>query len=276
MVGQQVVSTLASRAHITVLAVQRQSASEAAYFDGSIESLRKVFSDAHADWVINCAGVLSNRIDTGSCASQCEAISVNARLPHEIARCASEFGGRLIHISTDAVFSGRLSAGYDECDKPDPDDFYGMTKTLGECTAPNALTFRCSVIGRDARRSSGLLEWFLGLPPQSSVVGYNDQTWNGVTTEQFAQLCGAIIAEDAFDHLRSVSHVYHFCPNPPITKYDLLLKFRSFSNKDIEVMPGQSLNPRSRILKTRYPDLASYYRAPRSWDEPLRRLFNGA
>lgn len=275
MLGQEVSSCL-ERSDVTVVGSQRHSPLKAAFFDGSIESLRQTLADVEPGWIINCVGMLSHRIDPAHCATHSEAIAINAMLPHAIAQCAAEHGGRLIHISTDAVFSGQAGRPYDEGDKPDPVGFYAMTKAIGECAADNALTFRCSLIGRDPSRRSGLLEWFLAQRPGASVIGFENQLWNGVTTNQFADLCRAIILNDAFEVLRSASAVYHFCPNPAITKYQLLVKFRSFAQKDVDIVPGKSPDERNRVLTTRYPSLASYYCTPSAWDEPLRQLFDGA
>ena len=61
---------------------------------------------------------------------------------------AARWGGRVIHFSTDCVFSGNRGA-YTEEDEPDAEDLYGRTKFLGEVAGANALTLRTSIIGRE-------------------------------------------------------------------------------------------------------------------------------
>src|SRR5213076_2163354 len=110
---------------------------------------------------------------------------------------AEEFGARVLHISTDGVFAGAAGACAEDAPHDCP-DVYGKTKSLGEVTAREVLTLRCSIVGPDPSARRGLLEWFLGLPDGMEVTGYTDSLWNGVTSLQLANLCQRIIQQDAF------------------------------------------------------------------------------
>jgi len=175
------------------------------------------------DYVINCVGVLKDAIDDRSSESVERAIRVNALFPHALADVAAGHGAKVVHVSTDAVFSGRLQQPYTEASAPDPIDIYGATKLLGESPAPNTLNVRCSIVGRDAR-GRGLLEWYLAAR-SSSVVGFDDYVWTPVTTVQFADWCAELI-DGEFDAARARGHILHFAPNAALSKAEFLQTVR--------------------------------------------------
>ena len=223
--------------------------------------------------MINCAGMLKPDIDEHDSASIAAAIRINAVFPHDLALVASHFSARVLHISTDGVFYGTSASPYLETSLADATDIYGKTKWLGECPAPNALNFRCSIIGRDQRCGRGLLEWFLKVPEDQVVYGYEDEIWNGVSTLQLADLCRRIITENIFEELRAESPVHHFCPNPAISKYKLLIEFARASGRRTRVEPRSSPHgPSRRILGTHYLRLRALYDPPRDWPRIVEEL----
>ena len=83
------------------------------------------------DTVINCAAFTN----VNGCETQRDAAyMVNAIGPRNLALACDKVNARLIHISTDYVFSGRANGGVplDECAIPAPVSAYGDTKLLGE------------------------------------------------------------------------------------------------------------------------------------------------
>jgi dTDP-4-dehydrorhamnose reductase len=211
--------------------------------------LADLFRMARYDYVINCIGVLKNAIDDRSSESMEGAIRVNALFPHEVGDVAGAHGARVIHVSTDAVFSGRLQQPYTETSAPDPIDTYGATKVVGECPAPNVLNVRCSIVGRD-RRHRGLLEWYLaGSGP--SVVGFVDYVWTPVTTVQFADWCEGMV-EGRFDAVRAGGHVLHLAPNAALSKADFLEIVRTHAGTGPRIDRQSSpAGPCSRVLASR-------------------------
>ncbi len=119
--------------------------------------LDQVLREVHPSVVINCVGVVKQLAEARDPVA---AISINALFPHRLPRSCRTIGARVIHISTDCVFSGRRG-NYSETDESDAADLYGRTKLLGEVTGEGALTIRTSIIGRELRGTTGLLEWFL-------------------------------------------------------------------------------------------------------------------
>jgi len=211
------------------------------------------------DYLINCVGVLRNMVDEARPESVRRAVAVNSVFPHDLALFSEMTGGRVIHVSSDAVFRG-IREHYYEDDLPDGIDIYSRSKALGESQSGAFLTIRCSVVGPDTRQHRGLLEWLRSLPDGSSVAGYTNHQWNGATSLQVAQLCARIIRAAAFDKLREEGAVHHFCPNAEVTKYELLNIMKSAFHKDISIKPEPaSTGPLRLVLATRYRALTDLF-----------------
>ena len=252
MLGGMVASVLSRDPGFRVRSTQRTRRDEPFFFDALTETPRLgslLDGDGGSDFVINCIGLTKPAVDENEAAR-----IINSELPRKVLEAASLKGVRVIHISTDGVFSG-LNGPYDEEAKPDADDLYGQTKLAGEIAGPNALTLRCSIIGPDPAGKRGLFEWFRSLKPGSQVPGYTNQLWNGVTTRQFADLCGSIISEGNFDQLAAKASIRHFCPNRAVSKLQLLEIFRNELGSQVEIIPQQSETPTDRTLRSRWDDL---------------------
>lgn len=187
----------------------------------SREKAYKVLPDV--DVVINCAGLTPEHPDF---ANPTHAVQVNALAPHVLA----EYCKRLIHVSTDCVFSGRdqdrvIPRGYTEDDIPSPSDFYGQTKLAGEVTYGNHLTIRTSFIGRER----GLLGWFLSQPHGAGIAGWGAAVWNGLTNVDLADYLLMLADRPDITGLLNIGTV-------PITKYELLwLAGEAFGREDIQI-----------------------------------------
>jgi dTDP-4-dehydrorhamnose reductase len=168
-----------------------------------------------------------------------ETYFINSALPHLLAK---EYGDRLIHITTDCVFSGKVGAPYNEDSAPSLDTLYGVSKRLGE--PRNCLTIRTSIIGRELKGFTGLLEWFLSA--KGEVNGYTDHVWNGITTREFAKICDRLIQRD----LRPVG-IYHVF-GEPVKKYDMLQEFKRRFKTDHKINAVMSPSTIDRRLSTLY------------------------
>jgi len=189
--------------------------------------------------VVNCVGVLNAAADD----DPGRAVLLNSYLPHWLARTGDELGFRLIHVSTDCVFSG-ATGGYTEASEPDGTTLYARTKVLGEVWSPHHLTFRTSIVGPELKQNgSGLLEWFLR--QAGPVPGYASVLWTGVTTLELAKAVHAAIEEN-------LSGLYHLVPNRPISKYDLLCEIaRAFDIRGVQVVPQGSPRCQRTLVCTR-------------------------
>lgn len=211
------------------------------------------------DYFINCIGILPGKIIEKDPATTRKAIKINSLFPHELSAFAKERNVKVIHISTDGVFSGGAES-YHEDDIHDCPDFYGITKSLGEVFDEHFLNLRCSIIGPSPFFGEGLMEWFLKQPAGSVVSGYTNHIWHGISTYQFGKLCLKIIEGDHFENIRRESAVFHFAPNEPITKFNLLCLFKEIFNKNINVEANASDDKiYKRILQTKYFGLKNIY-----------------
>lgn len=190
------------------------------------EDLVVALAATRPDVVVNAVGIVKqSTIATDASAT----IATNGILPHRLARLGAALGFRLIHISTDCVFSGRRG-GYSEDDLPDAPDLYGRSKMIGEIADDRALTLRTSIIGRELRAMRGLVEWFLS-NEGGRTRGFSRAIYTGLPTVTLA----AIVAELIERHPR-LTGLYNVA-SAPIDKCSLLhLVNRAFGVR-IEIEP---------------------------------------
>jgi len=223
-------------------------------------SLHKTLAKEKPSYLINCIGIVKQR-NEGKMAIP--SITINSLFPHLLADWAATWGGRLIHFSTDCVFSGK-KGNYFEADPSDAEDLYGKSKFLGEVSnAPNALTLRMSIIGRELSHFKSLLEWFL-TQKGKQVKGFKKVIYSGVTTNYIAELVGKIIS----DHPK-LSGLYQVTA-PAINKHDLLTCIRDAYKLDIEIVPEDSEISNRSMIGERFRK-ATGYKEP-TWDELIDQL----
>jgi dTDP-4-dehydrorhamnose reductase len=182
-------------------------------------------------------------------------IEVNSLFPHRLARLCRTTDTRLIHISTDCVFSGRKGM-YTEDDAPDADDVYGRTKLLGEVDGPDTLTLRTSLIGRELATTHGLVEWFLSNRGQR-VPGYTNAIFSG-----FPALILAEIIAEISERRRPLSGVYHVS-SEPVSKYQLLIMLRDAFQVPIEIEAFPHVSVDRSLDSSRFRAVTEY--EPPSW-----------
>jgi len=176
--------------------------------------------------VVNCIGLIKHR---PASTEAIPSITVNSLLPHKLAEFCQRWDGRLIHFSTDCVFSGKRGS-YREEDFADAEDLYGSTKFRGEVTSGKALTLRTSIIGRELAHFTSLLEWFLS-QNHNKVRGYTRAFYSGLTTNRLAEVVAHLI-----ENHPNLSGLYHVT-SQTISKFDLLCLLRKAYGLDIEVEP---------------------------------------
>lgn len=224
-----------------------------------IDQVERLVLELRPDAVVNCVGVIKQR-DAAKAAIP--SITVNALLPHRLAAALQPIGGRLIHFSTDCVFSGRRG-DYREDDVPDAEDLYGRSKLLGEVATENALTLRTSIIGRELRHHGSLLDWFIS-QEGGSVRGFTRAWWSGVTTLHLAELVGRVLVGHP-----ELSGVYQVAGRK-ISKHDLLVALREALGLQVEIVPDDDFHI-DRSLSGDRLAAAIGYRAP-GWEVLLGEL----
>jgi dTDP-4-dehydrorhamnose reductase len=224
------------------------------YFDTLVSVLR----DLRPDVLINCIGIVKQ---LAIAKDPLFAIPINSLLPHRLARLSELINARLIHVSTDCVFSGRRG-DYRESDQADADDLYGRTKFLGEVDYPNAITLRTSIIGRELSNRTGLLEWFLHA--SGRVRGFSKAIFSGLTTDEFTRVMADYVIPR--QELRGVYHVS--CD--PINKYDLLQIVKSVYNLSTHIEPDSALNIDRSLNSSRFQECTGY--RPPVWPQMIDRM----
>ncbi|MDB5796426.1 MAG: family NAD(P)-dependent oxidoreductase [Paucimonas sp.] len=224
----------------------------------AIDQVTGALQRARPDVVINCAG-LTKHLPTGD--DILAATETNITIPHRLARLCALAGARLVHVSTDCVFSG-AKGNYRETDFPDANDIYGRTKLLGEVDYPNAITLRTSIIGHELGSRYGLLEWFLS--QEGSCRGYSQARFSGLPT--------VVLAEVIRDHvipspgLRGIYHV----ASDAIDKYSLLGLLASAYGKQIQIVPDDALRIDRSLDGSRFRDSTGWCAAP--WPTLVARM----
>jgi len=179
-----------------------------------VERLRALLDELRPEAVLNAIGVIKQRVEANDPVTS---IEVNALFPHLAARAAAEVGARMIHVSTDCVFSGDRGS-YTEDDDADAQDLYGRTKFLGEVRTPGALTLRTSIVGRELHHFDSLVEWFLR--QRGTGPGFTKAIYSGLTTGTFADVLERVLVEQP--DLSGLLQV----ASTPIAKFDLLAMIR--------------------------------------------------
>jgi dTDP-4-dehydrorhamnose reductase len=177
------------------------------------EKVKTALYEAGPEIVLNCAGVVKQRPEASD---MIHAIEINALLPHRLVQICDEIGAKLVHLSTDCVFSGNRGH-YSEADMPDPVDTYGRTKLLGEVAAPSHLTLRTSMIGPQLEGQEGLVAWFLAQRGKA-IKGYTRAIFSGLTTAALSR-----VMDQIFSAHPSLCGIYHVAA-APISKFDLLTR----------------------------------------------------
>ncbi len=188
------------------------------------DSIVRAIARVRPTVVINCIGIVKQ--DQGA-KDPLLSIYVNALFPHRLAQLCRASGTRMIHISTDCVFSGR-KGNYVETDMSDAEDLYGRTKFLGEVDDETSLTLRTSMIGRELSSSHGLIEWFLRQEGRS-VRGFKRAIFSGFTTRALAEIIFKIINEKP-----DMNGVWHVAAEP-INKFDLLTLIKETYGLNVEI-----------------------------------------
>lgn len=212
----------------------------------NIDSLSSVFKLARPDVIINCIGLVKQHAESND---PLHAMPVNTLLPHHLAKLALMAEARLIHISTDCVFSGSTGM-YVESDLPDATDLYGQSKRWGEVVYPHCITIRTSIIGRELAGSNGLVEWFLA--QKNICTGFTRAIFSGLPTAELATVVRDYVVCNS-----KLSGLYHVSAKP-ISKFDLLHLLADRFEKKIEIIPcehpviNRSLNSNKFYRETKY------------------------
>lgn len=222
------------------------------------DNVIRAFASIQPDLAINCVGLVKQHPLSMDPLS---VIELNARLPHRISLICRSARIRMIHISTDCVFSGKKGS-YTEESVSDAEDLYGRSKFLGEVAYPHAITVRTSIIGRELRTRHGLTEWFLS--QRQALGGYRRAIFSGFTTQAFARILQKyIISNEQLNGVWQVS-------SEPISKYDLLSLMKEFYRRDMRIDPDDAYACDRSLDCSRFKAATGF--VPPSWREMIEEM----
>jgi len=268
MLGHQLLRQLGTHDEIYVTLRRDPKSYDSGLFDGkrtyfgvdacSPERLQEIIAACRPEAVINAIGVVKQRAEANEAI---QSLEINALLPHRLAVMCEAAGARLVHFSTDCVFSGRRGR-YRETDVSDAEDLYGRTKYLGETSGNHCLTLRTSIIGRELTRKTGLLEWFLA--QRGTVKGYTKAVFSGFTTLEMARIIKKVLAARTL-----LSGVYHVS-SEPISKFELLTMIRDALSLPIQIEPYDEFQCDRSLDSSRFREALAY--RPPEWKAMVEEL----
>lgn len=199
----------------------------------------RAIKDISPNFIVNCIGALISSADNDIE----NAIFLNSYMPHRLASLADSLDAKLIHISTDCVFSGDKDSPYLEGDHKEGIGNYAKTKGLGEVIYKNHLTLRTSVVGPELKNDGEeLFHWFMN--QSEAISGYTKSIWSGVTTIELAKAVECSIRRD-------ITGLHHVTNNLSINKFDLLNLFKKHTGKDINISPIDGKKSDKSFIDTR-------------------------
>lgn len=222
------------------------------------DAVVRVFAQVRPHVVINCVGLVKQLAQSKD---PLQAVPINTLLPHRLLALCMASGSRLVHISTDCVFSG-TQGGYKEEDFADADDLYGRSKLLGEIMEPPGITLRTSILGHELEGNRSLLSWFLSQP--GPVRGFQRAIFSGLPTVELARVVREFVLPRPDLH-----GLYHVAAEP-ISKYKLLRLVAEVYDKKVEIQPEDQFVIDRSLNADRFRKATGYI-AP-DWHELIRRM----
>lgn len=224
------------------------------------DCLVNVFQQYKPDIVINCVGLIK-QLSTAK--DPLSTLPVNAMLPHRLSKLCGLTNSRLIHISTDCVFSGRKGM-YQELDISDAEDLYGKSKYIGEVVSEShAITLRTSIIGHELNSQSSLVDWFLS--QEGTVKGYSQAFFSGLPTVELARVIMEFVIPQPTLH-----GLYHVSAQP-IDKLTLLQYVAKTYQKDIHIVPDDHLKIDRSLDSSRFRTATGY--VPPAWTDLIQTMY---
>ena len=194
--------------------------------------------------IINCIGVTIRRgINTNKNNTEL----LNSKLPHKLNEWVEKNQKKLIHFSSDCVFSGEKGNYFDNS-TPDADDIYGLSKSHGEVKSDNTLTIRCSIIGREIFNHTELFEWLYGMK-NKKIEGYNNVIYSGVTSTWMGKTINHIIKNKI-----DLNGIYNIS-SIPISKYDLLVKLSDIFNLNVDISLNSNIKSNKVLISKKFTEI---------------------
>jgi dTDP-4-dehydrorhamnose reductase len=225
------------------------------------DDLIRVFETVKPQIIINCIGVIK-QLSTAN--DPLVILPVNSLFPHRLAKLCALFQARLIHISTDCVFSGNGTGDYVESDLSDAEDLYGKSKFIGEVIdSSHVITLRTSIIGHELNSHYALVDWFLSQKGQ--VKGYTHAIYSGLPTIELSEVIQNHVIPN-----QNLNGLYHVATSP-ISKFNLLKLIADVYNKEIIIEPDNTVAINRSLCASRFEEQTGY--TPPDWPILIEKMY---
>jgi dTDP-4-dehydrorhamnose reductase len=209
--------------------------------------------------IINAVGITKHRLESENIL---DVIPINSLFPHRLAKICDLLSIRLIHISTDCVFSGN-KGNYLESDLADAKDIYGKSKALGELKNNSSLTLRTSTIGYELNSTYGLLNWFLS--QKETCKGYSRAIFSGLPASYFAFILQHYVIPN-----KNIMGLYNLA-SEPISKFDLLKNIADIYGLNIRIEKDDSFEIDRSLNADLFNELTGF--VPPKWPELIKFMY---
>ena len=261
MIGHKIAHSLVDDFELILTSRKSISSESLGIINGKIllhnlvtDSLDSLLDNITPDVIINCVGITTRR---GVEENIAHTRLLNSGLPYKLNSWVNSNSRKLIHFSTDCVFSGS-KGNYQDYDLPDAEDIYGTTKAAGEVDSPNTLTIRCSMIGRELCNFTELFEWLIK-NKNKKIEGYSKVFYSGITTVRMGKILNQILKQNL--HLSGIYNI----SSVPITKFDLLLKLSNAFSLDVDINENKNIKSNKVLISEKFTEITGIY--PSNWDD---------
>lgn len=204
-----------------------------------LDELEQFIKNKTPKYIVNCIGSLVE----ASINKPSLAIQTNSLLPHFLNEISEKYNFKLIHISTDCVFDGKIG-DYKELDKKTETNYYGLTKNLGEIDNVRNLTIRTSIIGPELKSNpTGLFNWVIS-QKDNSIHGYSNAFWSGLTTIELAKFILWSLDSD-------LTGIVHATNSKGISKYNLVKLINQTFDLNINLLKNEDYIINKTLLNTK-------------------------
>ena len=248
MVGESVLRKLEANSNLSVVGTTtgQDSRANVTRFCWPQDSLKQLVDEISPDVILNFAAKLDNKsVDIDHVARQ-EMFALNSDLLSSLSMISEKI--KLIHMSTDGVFSGK-NPPYTEESATDGEGIYAKSKIQGELNITNGKILRCSIIGRSPNPQVSIPNLLLRQQQNAVMTISHNELWNGITSSAFAEFISSLLVNNLLDLMDRVQHVI---PRYPLSKIELFQEVsKAVGREDIRFNSTITKEPRSRILATR-------------------------
>lgn len=274
MLGHKLCQKLSAKYDVSAtVRGSRGQINEFGFFDGvdiienvdamDFSTVRKAIGNKRPDVVINAIGVIKQLPSSKDVVT---ALTINSILPQKLAELSGELGFRLFCISTDCVFTG-TRGNYSDDEVPDAIDLYGRSKALGEVDAPNCLTLRTSIIGRELQTEHSLVDWFLSNRGKK-IKGFTKAIYSGFPTVVFADIIDDLIAN--FPDLEGLYNV----SSDAIDKFTLLNLINEAFYANVDIDPFDDFVIDRSLNSDRFREVTGF--RPQTWEQMVKAMADDA